>query len=140
MNVKPFQAGHMKLFELAGGRELFGPVPFAEGWADMIVGGWSAFDGDQIIAAGGLSEDHAECATAWSLLLPSTARHMTALTRFSAGVFDRAPYRRIQAHALPTFPPAIRWLEMLGFSREGLLRKYSPSGHDMLLFSRIKER
>jgi hypothetical protein len=138
MNVRDFEPEHIKLLDAAGGREIFGPTPFAAGYEQLLMGGWSAFDGDQIIAIGGLSADHDQCATAWAFLLPSTARYMIALTRFAAGVFDRSPFRRIQAHALPTFPPAIRWLEMLGFSREGLLRKFSPSGHDMLLYSRVR--
>jgi RimJ/RimL family protein N-acetyltransferase len=138
MTLIDFIPSHLWLLERAGGREYFGASPFVDGFADLLKGGWTAFADGQIIAIGGLSEDHAQCATAWSFLLPSTARHMIALTRFSAGVFDRAPYARLQAHALPTFEPAIRWLGMLGFTREGLLRKYSPSGEDMLLFARIR--
>lgn len=139
MRVEAFNPLHMTLLERAGGRALFGPLPFADGYAAMLEG-WSAFDGDQLVAIGGLYKEHDACATAWSFLLPSTAKHMRALTRFSADVFARAPFVRIQAHVVPTFPPAIRWIELLGFSREGLLRKFTPSGQDMLLYSRIKER
>jgi len=34
---------------------------------------------------------------------------------------------------------AIRWARMLKFSREGVLRKYGPSGVDYLMMSRIFE-
>jgi hypothetical protein len=128
------------LIEAAGGRNIFGPLPFAPGHAEMCAEhpAWSAFDGNQILACGGIHRDFETCGTAWSLLLPSTARHMTGLTRLSRRVFDASPLVRIQAHASPTFKPAMRWLAMLGFKYEGTMRKFSPSGSDVLLFARVR--
>lgn len=46
---------------------------------------------------------------------------------------------RIQAHCLTTWRSGYRFLERLGFEREGLVRKYDSEGRDYYLYSLIKE-
>tara|TARA_R110000765_G_scaffold107257_5_gene198033 strand:+ start:201 stop:665 length:465 start_codon:yes stop_codon:yes gene_type:complete len=52
---------------------------------------------------------------------------------------DEYGFRRIQATARADAPIAQRFLEFLGFEREGLLRAYGPDGANHVLFSKIKE-
>lgn len=45
--------------------------------------------------------------------------------------------RRQQMTVRADFAKAIRWAGALGFSFEGLLRKYGPEGADYMMFSRV---
>lgn len=140
MKLVDFKPEHVQLIEAAGGREVFGPMPFQPGYADMCAEylAWSVFDGDRIIGCGGVFREHEGCGTAWSLLLPVSGRHMRFIDRAARKILDACPLVRIQAHAVPKFLPALRWLVMLGFQCEGTLRKFTPSGADMLLFARVR--
>lgn len=140
MNVVRFQTEHLALIEAAGGRELFGPFPFQPGYAEMCAdsAAWSVFDGERILGVGGVTQDHPSAGTAWSLMLPSTSGRMVGVTRIVRTILNACPLVRVQAHALADFELAHRWLEFLGFEREGLLRKFTPSGADVFLFARTR--
>lgn len=140
MNVVKFEPRHIALVEAAGGRKLFGPLPFAPGAAELCAEhpAWSIFDNGQILACGGIHLDHEQCGTVWSLLLPATGKRMRYVHRIATYALNTSALRRLQAHASPTFAPALRWLEMLGFDYEGRMRKFTPNGSDMLLFARIR--
>lgn len=101
---------------------------------------WSAFDiNEQIVGCGGLSEDHPGCVTGWTLLDPvRSGPHMLALTREARKQFAACKVHRIQAHVDPNFPPAVRWIKLLDFQYEGLMRKWSPDGRDMALWAMVK--
>jgi len=51
----------------------------------------------------------------------------------------RQKLHRVQAHCLTSWRAAWRFLEHLGFQREGVVRKYDPEGRDYYLYSMIKE-
>lgn len=140
MNVVSFKAEHLKMIEDAGGRTLFGPFPFQEGYAQMCAdsAAWSIFDGAQILGIGGVSQDHAAAGTAWSMLLPVTRGRMVGITRVARAILNACPLARVQAHAVVGFDLAHKWLDLLGFQREGLLRKFAPDGGDVLIFARVR--
>ena len=46
------------------------------------------------------------------------------------------PFHRLQAHVLKKWKGACKYMERLGFHREGLLEKYGPSGEDYILYAR----
>ena len=46
-------------------------------------------------------------------------------------------YRRIESTARKDQPDAQRWLELLGFEREGRLRCYDASGNDHIQYARF---
>ena len=46
-------------------------------------------------------------------------------------------FRRIEATARVDEPQAMRWLEMLGFLREGVLLCYDAAGNDHIQYARI---
>ncbi len=51
---------------------------------------------------------------------------------------EKFNFRRVQATARADLPKAQRFLEFLGFEREGLLKKYGPDGSDHILYAKIK--
>lgn len=73
----------------------------------------------------------------WAFLAPSAGQHMLTLTR--------AVRRWLKYHGAGRLETAvdcrndmdIRWAELLGFTREGVMRKWTPEGLDVFLYARI---
>ena len=53
-------------------------------------------------------------------------------------IMDEHNLRRVQATANTQWTLAIKYLENLGFKREGILRKYDPFGNDHYMYALIK--
>lgn len=51
--------------------------------------------------------------------------------------WDEYGLRRIQAEVKVTYEEGQRWLESLGFEREGLLKKFCPDNTDVYLYGRV---
>jgi RimJ/RimL family protein N-acetyltransferase len=145
MRVVPFEAEDLAELLEGGGATFSGARQLMRepGYAETLKAAgpaWSAFDVyGRLIGCGGLSMEHPACATAWTLLDPEVSgRWMLHLTRAVLRVIAECPARRIQAHADPKFAPAARWLQLLGFQQEGILRCFTPDGRDMAVFSRVR--
>lgn len=123
----------------AGGRTLLSQPGYGQLLKDSGPA-WSGFDVyGNLIGCGGIAVEHPGCSTAWTLLNPNlSGKRMVTLTRWARTVIANCPTRRVQAHADPSFAPARRWLELLGFQYEGLLRSFSPDGRDMAVFSIVR--
>jgi len=52
-------------------------------------------------------------------------------------IIPRYNYSRVQATADLSVPETVRFLEHLGFEREGVLRAYGPQGQDMAMYAVI---
>lgn len=50
---------------------------------------------------------------------------------------DELGLHRIEATCDPSHDQGCRFLEWLGFEREGLMRRYSPEGTDSVLYARV---
>lgn len=103
-------------------------------WFDGV--GVTLMDGDDVVAAGGLIPIWSGRVLAWAII--SKGANMWAVTR-AAGEFLRRfqELPRIEATIDLTFPEAIRWIELLGFQREGTMRKCGPNGEDFAMYSRV---
>tara|TARA_B100000470_G_scaffold200007_1_gene171383 strand:- start:172 stop:639 length:468 start_codon:yes stop_codon:yes gene_type:complete len=95
-----------------------------------------------LLGAGGIFPIWDGLGEAW--VLPSTTvqnhkRMFVKLIRENMErMGDEFAFRRIQATARADAPKARRFLEFLGFEREGLLRAYGPDGADHILFAKIR--
>jgi hypothetical protein len=49
-----------------------------------------------------------------------------------------ADFKRIEAFVDANFAEGHRWIQMLGFVREGYMRSFSPNGNDAVLYARIR--
>lgn len=144
IRVLPFKAPDLADI-LEGGGEFFcaSALLHTPGYGEILEASgkaWSAFDEEErIVGCAGLAQDHPQCVTGWTLLSPQlSGQHMLAITRECRRQFAACEARRIQAHVDPNFAPAVRWVELLGFQYEGLLRRFSPDGRDMAMYSRVR--
>ena len=98
--------------------------------------------GDDIIACGGvmiLSEGVAEI---WTLQSPLVEKHPIEFHKFMLQWRDIFQKKfnlvRMQASVQADVEKHIKWIEMLGFKREGCMRKYY-GGKDYYMYARITE-
>lgn len=56
---------------------------------------------------------------------------------FIADTTEKLGLYRVQAVIMADNPVHVRWIERLGFEREGLMRKFGPNKEDKYLYARV---
>lgn len=100
---------------------------------------WTYEHEGSVIAMGGTIPIWENRAQAWMLLSNASSRHMLAIHKAVRNHLIKSPFTRIEATVDIGFKEGVRWMKMLGFELEGLMRAYRPDGKDMLLFARIRK-
>ena len=68
----------------------------------------------------------------------AAAARPLGLTKAVKGWLDsQKAYRRIQANVKADDERAVRWIRLLGFENEGLMRAFGPDGADFRRFVRL---
>lgn len=133
-----FEPRHLDLMEIQDAQR--GTFPHGDqsyGLSLMKAGPcWSVVVDGHIVACGGLCVQWEGRAVVWAIL--SKGAPLVPVTRAVLRVIQsRGIPRRLECFVDVSFPQGIRWAEMLGFQREGLMRAFSPDGRDHLLFARV---
>lgn len=101
---------------------------------------FTLFNGDQVLATGGVMEYWPNRAEAWVFIDPHSRPHFLGLHNAVKRCLDVVPYRRIEATVDVGFPAGHRWIKLLGFQLEAeRMRSFTIDGRDMALYSRIRE-
>lgn len=139
MNVIPFEPHHVETFELqASQRYMVSHLCVEYLKALQAVGpALSAAVDGQIIACSGIAFQGFGMGVLWAFVSQSAGKHLVRLDRITRRILTLADLRRIEATTEASFPQGCRWLELLGFEREGLMRAYGPDGADHYRFARI---
>lgn len=94
----------------------------------------------EVIACMGYWEHWPGCGRAWSFLSPSARNYKVSLHKSAlsliAEVRAKAEIFRVEATVKDGFDVAARWVEVLGFEREGLMKSYTGRGEDYILYAR----
>ena len=64
---------------------------------------------------------------------------MLAITRAIWGFLRTTDMRRLETQVFIDWPPGPRWVELLGFEREGLMRRYTPDNRDAWLYAKVRD-
>lgn len=95
---------------------------------------------DMPVAILGLTPDHEKSGYVWSLISKDAALRPKALHKQAISVLnwmqDALGYERLSANT-PANCSGWRWLERLGFEREGTMVKYGADGSDYFLYARV---
>lgn len=99
---------------------------------------WTMEIDQKVVGIAGLVPQWENRAMAWAMVSRHAGRHFMQMHRAVQRFLNVSPYRRIEATVDVGFPEGEKWLKMLGFEREGLMRAYRPDGADMILFARVR--
>jgi hypothetical protein len=97
---------------------------------------------DRIVCIAGLTPRWTGLADAWLILDESVkAKELLLITRSIVDIvlhYMPDPFHRIQTTVRADWPNAHRWAEMLGFTREGTMRRGGPYGEDLDLYALVE--
>jgi hypothetical protein len=144
--IVPFHVEHLDRFEGKVGGEWLSPdVDLKQVLAIYAKQGtlFSVIVGDKVVAVGGLLPLWKGVGEVFANFSPEGEHYMKSIHRAAKGIIAAAladGFWRIQTNILAGFEKGILWVEGLGFVQEGPpMRKYSPSGKDMLRYVIVKE-
>lgn len=142
----PFDIAHIQLLDLAEDMvdEVFTMPKGIDYLAECASTGDSftmICDG-RVIACGGVYVLWEGVGQVWLLPSKHLSRYPVAAVRTIKRMLDAMVeshnFHRLQAIISTKLDVGPRWIEMLGFTREGVLGKYTPQGTDYLMYARIR--
>lgn len=140
----PYRPEHLAQLRLQSAQGMLQALLLDRGYAAALaVPGlaWTGLvDGAVVGCAGFLPQTPGRC-VAWALIGQEVPRHAwLAITRqVVAGMVEvrRRGFWRIEAVVHARFAAGRRWVELMGFEFEGLMRAYDPERSDCLLYARV---
>lgn len=138
MLIVPYIPAHLAALQIQPEQaKLVGFVPadYAT-WLGDVGPAFTAVDDAGVVAVLGVAEEWEGRAQCWALLSAHAGRHLVALTRAVRAYFATTGYRRIEAQTPEGFAEGQRWLRLLGFEAEGLMRNYYPDGRAAVRYAR----
>lgn len=116
-----------------------GQILTRDALADAIRSGYAlaCVDGARILSIGGIAEQWPDRGVLWGLVAEGIGATMTPIHRVVRRALETTTLKRVEAHIALEHPEAVRWIEMLGFTREGVMRSFWQ-GHDYALYSRVR--
>ena len=140
MIVVPYKAEHLLALQMQPGQGYCLRFVTPE-YANALESQWAftALDGEQVVAVGGVMEMWENRALAWAFIDRRAGGYFPSLHKAVKRVLDLLPYRRIEAETPCSFEQGHRWLKMLGFELEAeRMRAFRVDGGDSALYARVK--
>ena len=143
IEIAPFEPGHLAAiapawpFARDGGGDLLRRAALAAEAGPA----WTALVGGEPAACAGVAPLWPGVAEAWSFAGAAIGREALAFHRAVArGLADAERdlrLHRVQAACRADHVRGRRWLALLGFEEEGLMRRYGPEGRCFVRFARV---
>lgn len=140
MNVVPFEPEHLETLMLQPSQAHFYNF-FDPAYGQALVESGPCFTGihnGEIIACSGVIKQWDNRAIAWALISENAGRQFVRIHKAVKRFLDTTDFNRVEAFVDAGFEEGHRWIQMLGFQREGYMREFSPNGSDAVLYARIK--
>ena len=138
MHVVLFRAEHM--------RELLRHNPtrymtdaLAEEYERKNEFSFTIFEGDKILACMGVYKYWEGRGEVWSVLDQNSREHFIKVHNVGKQLIKNSRMRRLEATVDSAFAAGHRWMRLLGFKKEGEMKKFYPDGADVTVYARIKE-
>jgi hypothetical protein len=140
IDLIPARAEMADLIDLNPAQLMFGTRPDRAALQTAIDAGlaFAVIDGDRVVAIGGVRNVWQDRGIAWGLLASGIGATMVPITRAVRRFLSVCPTRRIEAEVAADHEEGRRWIEMLGFEREGRMRAYW-GGKDFDLYARVRD-
>jgi len=139
VNVIPFDPDHIREMQLQDQQARIvslATVQYLRVLKHMGPCASAEVDG-RIIACAGVALEPYGSGTLWSFISRDAGKHFIVLDRAVRRMLSIPNVRRIDATTEAGFSQGCRWLEMLGFEFEGVMRKYGPDGSDHVRYAKV---
>lgn len=142
LEVVPFELEHLGLIKLRAIENR--RYEYMKKYRDIYLKGpaYSVFDGDSLVFCGGVVIQWDGVGEGWLICNCDVKRYVREVYFYSDNYLERiiidSHLHRVQATVPVHWGQGVRFLERLGFYREGLLRNYGPDKEDYYMFSRIR--
>lgn len=141
MIVRPWQKGDTEKLQIQGAQEYISSIVNVDyDFTELSFHGlaWTGEADDAIVIVAGLVPQWEDRALAWALVSKDAGDHFTSIHRAVKKFLIHCGYRRVEANIDVGFKAGHRWIKMLGFELEGLMKAYRPDGKDMFLYARVR--
>ncbi len=102
---------------------------------------WTGFVDGVLVGCAGIRILWRGCGEGWVAVCPDAKAYREfiyeAIPPYLAQIIRDHRLHRVQAHVLVDNPVHVRFVENLGFEREGVLRAYDPQRNDYFLYARV---
>lgn len=145
IEIIPFKSEHLEKFDGKLGEEwITAHFDIGKLLSEFSKHGamFTVFVDGRVVAIAGLMGLWKGVGEVWAAFAPGGERYMKTIHRKSKEVIAEAlnnGFWRIQTNVIAGFDKGIRWVERLGFKSEGVMRKYSPNGGDMIRYAIVRE-
>ena len=140
IDIIPAQAVMAEMIRLNDAQLRFGTPPSRDTLQAAIDAGlaFAVINEGGVVALGGVRDVWPGRGVAWGLLANGIGATMVPVTRAVRRFLSVCPTRRIEAEVAAGHEEGRRWVEMLGFEREGTMRAYW-GGKDFDLYARVRD-
>ena len=138
IEVKTFHAHDMELLSLQDEQKHLKPF-LTKGHATDLEGreSFTAWSKERVLGCAGVIVLEPHRALCWTLLSSSLGILFVGVHRAVSRFLNLQKDLRLEAQAVAGFPEGQRWLEMLGFVKEGYAKKFYADGRDAHLYVRL---
>lgn len=140
MHIIPFKPEHLETLSLQPAQMVFSQY-FDPAYGPALVAGGPCFTGvheGAIVGCSGVVKQWDNRAVAWALLSDHSGKHFPRIHKAVKRFLDTVDFKRVEAFVDYDFDQGHRWIRMLGFKPEGVMRCFTPEGKDAVLYARIK--
>lgn len=141
MHIEPFQPKHLETLVLQESQAGFSRFFDDQEYAPALINAgpcFAATENGVVYACAGIVHQWDNRAIAWGLIGEAAGSHFVKIHRAVRRFLDMSPVRRVEAFVDADFDAGHRWIQMLGFEREGFMRAFTPLGKDAVLYARIR--
>jgi hypothetical protein len=138
--IRQFHVEHLKVMRLHESMQWCGPYLTDEVLATIAeTRAYTGFIKDDPICIGGLLDMWPGRAMAFTFMSAEAGPYMRSITTAVREFLEQCDVRRVEAYVDEHFEAGHRWMGMLGFNSEGLLRAFLPNGKSQVIYSRIND-
>lgn len=105
--------------------------------------GFTIYHEDDVVACIGVTKIVSGVSEVWAITGKLVEKYPKDFHKMCKRIIEYAfeidNLHRLQCTAEVGYDRTIKWLERLGFEREGMLRNYTPDGKDMYIYSIIRK-
>lgn len=139
MNVRPFRIEDLSRIRLQRGQLSMVSIVTPDYARALIAAGpsISVERRGEILGCAGIGIHNGGSGILWSVISEVAGPHFIRLDRIARRFISSIHLRRLEATVEKGFEPGCRWLDLMGFHFEGVMRCYGPGGEDHLRYARI---